>query len=77
MIDGAPTSEKARAMFEPTIIMTRATTIPFIARVWTKLCVYEVPLWVILYIQPMNALDVKLSVSTNITSMTVKSPVKS
>jgi len=48
MIDNAPTSEKARAIFEPTIIITRATTIPFSTRVMTKLWVYEVPLWVIL-----------------------------
>jgi len=39
MMESAPTSEKARAMFEPTTIITRATTMPLITRVRTKLCV--------------------------------------
>ena len=35
MMDRAPTSENARAMFEPTTSMTDAMIMPMITRVWT------------------------------------------
>ena len=77
MMDSAPTREKARAMFDPTIIITTATTIPLITSVNTKLCVYDVPRWVIWHIQPMKALSTKLRANTSTTSITVNSLVRS
>lgn len=49
-IDNAPTSENARARFDPMMSITTETTMERITRVCTKLWLYETPLWVDRYV---------------------------